>query len=169
MNRNYQKELDGILKNLEESKEEFANGKQLWQLKKMSKEELIETIREIDEMWNYFDRQAEFLESMAEACKSIIDLMGKENLLYINVANNLSVDCDCNANPKEPEMEDIGIYASIDPVAIDQCCYDAIINSTDKGKDSLVKRMKEKNAIHVVEQALELGLGSREYEIINLD
>ena len=66
-------------------------------------------------------------------------------------------------------MDDIGIYASTDPVALDQCCYDAIINSNDKGKTSLVNRMKEKNAIHVVEEAYLLGLGTREYEIISID
>ena len=95
--------------------------------------------------------------------------MKEENLLYINVANKLSIDCDCNAHPKDPEMADIGIYASTDPVALDQCCYDAIINSLDEGKESLVNRMKEKNAIHVVEEAHKLGLGSRDYEIINID
>lgn len=124
---------------------------------------------DVKEMWNYFGNQTAFLESMAEACKAIVDYMKEENLLYINVANKLSIDCDCNAHPKEPEMEDIGIYASIDPVALDQCSYDAIINSNDEGKASLVARMKEKNAIHVVEEAYNLGLGSREYEVINID
>ena len=121
------------------------------------------------EMWNYFGNQTEFLESMAEACKAVVDYMKEENLLYINVANKLSIDCDCNAHPKDPEMADIGIYASTDPVALDQCCYDAIINSLDEGKESLVNRMKEKNAIHIVEEAHKLGLGSRDYEIINID
>ena len=121
------------------------------------------------EMWNYFGNQTEFLESMAEACKAVVDYMKEENLLYINVANKLSIDCDCNAHPKDPEMADIGIYASTDPDALDQCCYDAIINSSDKGKTSLVNRMKEKNAIHVVEEAYLLGLGTREYEIISID
>jgi uncharacterized Fe-S center protein len=106
---------------------------------------------------------------MAEACKSVVDYYGSDNIVYINVANRLSVDCDCNAHPAEPEMADIGIFASIDPVALDQCCYDAIINSTDEGKQSLVDRMNDRNAIHLVEEAERLGLGSRDYVIVNLD
>ncbi len=122
-----------------------------------------------DKMWKLTDDQDGFLESMAEACLSVVDYFKPENLVYINVANNLSIDCDCDANPHNPEMEDIGIFASCDPVAVDQCCYDQIINSTDNGKTSLVNRMHKKNAIHTVEEAYNLGLGSREYEIINLD
>lgn len=113
-------------------------------------------------------KQHGFLESMADACKSVIDYVGEENIVYINVANNLSVDCDCDVHPAEPEMADIGIFASTDPVAIDQACYDAVINSTDPGKASLIKRMEEKNGIHTVETAEELGLGSREYELIEI-
>ncbi len=121
-----------------------------------------------DEMWNHIDDQDGFLESMAEADKSVIEHLKKENMAYINVANKLSIDCDCDAAPHEPEMKDIGVYASLDPVALDQCCYDAVMNSTDEGKTSLVNRMIEKNAIHTVEEAEKLGLGSREYEIIEL-
>ena len=109
------------------------------------------------------------IKSMAEACKSVIDHFGAENMAYINVANRLSIDCDCNSHPKEPEMADIGIFASLDPVALDQCCYDAIINSTDTGKASLVKRMQKLHAIHTVEWANEIGIGSREYEVVNID
>ena len=121
-----------------------------------------------EKMWNFTKDQDAFLESMAEACKSVIDFYRPENMLYINVANKLSVDCDCNAHPKDPEMSDIGIFGSVDPVAIDQACYDAIINSKDEGKASLIERMKSRNAIHLVEHAAELGLGSREYEIIEI-
>ena len=124
---------------------------------------------DITKMWDYFAYQAEFLESMAEACQSVVNYYGKENMAYINVANRLSIDCDCNAHPAEPEMADIGIFASIDPVALDQCCYDAIINSNDPGKEKLVARMKEKNAIKIVEESARLGLGSREYEIVSID
>ena len=92
-----------------------------------------------------------------------------ENMAFINVANKMSIDCDCDPNPHPPELSDIGIFASLDPVAIDQCCYDAVINSSDPGKKSLVNRMKEKYEIHTVEEAHRLGLGSREYEIINID
>lgn len=122
-----------------------------------------------EDMWNYIDNQDGFLESMAEADKAIIDYFGPENLIYINILNRLSIDCDCDSNPKDPEMADIGIMASIDPVALDQCCYDTIMNSKDTGKDSLVTRMQEKHAIHTVEEAENLGLGSRNYEILSLD
>ena len=110
-----------------------------------------------------------FLESMADAASSIIDYFGKENLAYINVMNNLSIDCDCDSNPHEPEMQDIGIFASLDPVAIDKACYDTIMNSDDPKKDSLIERMTSRNAIHTVEQAYEEQLGNIEYEIINID
>ncbi len=122
-----------------------------------------------DKMWDYVGDQNGFLESMAEACKAVVTFFKPENMAYINVANNLSIDCDCDSNPHAPEMADIGIFASLDPVALDQCCYDQIINSKDKGKTSLVNRMKEKNAILIVETANKLGLGSREYEIVDID
>lgn len=109
-----------------------------------------------------------FLECMAEAAKAVIDYMGEKNLLYINVANRLSVDCDCDSNPHEPEMADIGIFASVDPVAVDQACYDAVIHSADPGKAALIERMESRHAIHTVERAAELGAGVREYEIIKL-
>ena len=122
-----------------------------------------------DEMWNYVENQDGFLESMAEADKAVIDYFKPQNMAYINVANKLSIDCDCDANPHDPEMEDIGIFASLDPVALDQCCYDAIMQSQDKGKESLVARMEEKHAIHIVEEASSLEIGTREYEIISID
>lgn len=122
-----------------------------------------------DKSWGFTEDQDGFLESMAEACKGVVDYFKPENITYINVANNLSIDCDCDSNPHAPEMADIGIFASNDPVALDQCCYDQIMNSTDKGKTSLVNRMLEKHAIVTIEEAYNLGLGSREYEIINID
>lgn len=124
---------------------------------------------DVDETWNHIDNQDGFLESMAEADKSIIDYFGKDNIVYINVANNLSIDCDCDSNPHEPEMADIGIFASLDPVALDQCCYDTIMNSTDAKKESLVKRIEEKHGIHTVEEAEILGLGNREYQIVSIN
>lgn len=120
------------------------------------------------ETWNNLPPQDDFLESMADACKGIISYFGKENIVYINVANNLSVDCDCDSNPADPEMNDLGIFASLDPVALDQACYDAVINSNDEGKKALIERMDSRHAIHTVEAAYELGLGNREYEIVNL-
>lgn len=123
----------------------------------------------LDECWNNLPNQDDFLESMADACKGVIDYIGKENIVYINVANNLSVDCDCDNNPKAPEMGDIGIFASTDPVALDQACYDAVKNSKDSGKASLIERMDSRHAIHTVETAYYHNLGNREYEIINID
>ena len=105
---------------------------------------------------------------MADACEGVINYIGQKNMLYINIANNLSVDCDCDSNPHAPEMADLGIFASVDPVALDQACYDAVINSEDEGKKALIERMNSKHGIHTVEAANELGLGNREYEIVNI-
>ena len=117
-------------------------------------------------LWNKAAAQDDCLESMADACKAVISYVGTENMLYISVANNLSVDCDCDGNPKKPEMADLGIFASADPVALDQACYDAVVNAEDPGKAALIRRMEEKHAIHTVEAAAEHGLGSREYELV---
>lgn len=112
--------------------------------------------------------QDAFLEAMAEACKSVVDYIGMENIVYINVANRLSVDCDCDSHPAEPKMADIGIFASYDPVSIDQACVDAVYNSPDPGKKDLIKRIESRNGIHTVETAEKLGLGIRNYEIITI-
>lgn len=122
-----------------------------------------------EELWDNLPEQDDFLESMADASKGVINYMGKENMVYINVANNLSVDCDCDSNPHAPEMADLGIFASIDPVALDQACYDAVVNAKDPGKAALIERMNSRHGIHTVEAANQLGLGNREYEIINID
>ena len=113
--------------------------------------------------------QDSFLESMADADQSVMDFMGRENIVYINVANRLSVDCDCDSNPHDPEMADIGIFASLDPVAVDQACVDAVYASPDPGKAALIERMESRNGIHTVETACALGIGVREYELIYLD
>lgn len=110
-----------------------------------------------------------FLEAMADSCKSIIDHKGKENFVYINVANKLSVDCDCNSSPADPNMDDIGIMASTDPVALDQACVDAVYNSSDERKVELIERIESRHGLHTVETAEELGLGSRDYELIDID
>lgn len=110
-----------------------------------------------------------FLESMADADKSIIDYMGSENLAYINVANKLSVDCDCAAHPEEPKMADIGILSSLDPVSLDKACVDLVYKSTDAGKSHLIERMESRNGIHTVYSAEKLGIGSTDYELICLD
>ena len=113
-------------------------------------------------------KQNAFLEAMAEACKSVVDYIGHENIVYINVANRLSVDCDCDSNPAEPKMADIGIFASADLVSVDQACVDAVYNSSDEGKRDLIKRIESRNGIHTIEAAEILGLGSREYEIVEI-
>ncbi len=117
----------------------------------------------------YKPEQDAFLESMADACDAVIQYVGAKNMVYINVANRLSVDCDCDSNPHEPEMGDIGIFASLDPVAIDQACYDAVKSSKDPGKAALIERMDSRHGIHTVEAAAEHNLGTREYELICLD
>ncbi len=121
------------------------------------------------ELFDKLPPQDHFLESMADACKAVIQYKGAENMVYINVANRLSVDCDCDSHPAEPEMADLGIFASIDPVAVDQACYDAVVNSPDPGKKALIERMDSRYGIHTVEAAAQHGLGNREYEIISLD
>ena len=110
-----------------------------------------------------------FLESMADADSAVIDYLGTRNMAYVNVANRLSVDCDCDAHPHDPEMADLGIFASLDPVAVDQACVDAVYNSPDPGKAALIERMEFRNGIHTIEAAVDLGLGTREYELVTLD
>jgi uncharacterized Fe-S center protein len=112
--------------------------------------------------------QDHFLESMAEAGKSVSDSMKNgKNIVYINVMNRLSIDCDCNGNPAKPDMHDIGILASSDPVALDQACIDLVYAAEDN--ESLVHRIELKNGLHTLEQAEIIGLGSREYELVNID
>lgn len=115
-------------------------------------------------MWS--GDQDAFLESMAEAGKSVTDYLNG-NILYINVMNRLSVDCDCDGNPSKPDMHDIGILASFDPVAVDQACVDLVYAAED-GK-SLVQRIESKNGLHTLEQAEKIGLGRREYQLVNID
>lgn len=109
-----------------------------------------------------------FLESMADAASSIIDYF-KGNIVYINVMKNMSVDCDCCAVAEDPCMADIGILASLDPVAIDQACLDLVYASDDPGRDHLLERIESKNGVHTIEAAADLGFGSREYELITVE
>lgn len=118
--------------------------------------------------WNNLPAQDDFLESMAEAAKAIADHCG-DRILYISVANNLSVDCDCDSNPEEPKMGDIGILASLDPVALDMACTDLVRNADDPGKVHLIERIDSRHGMHTLEYAEAIGLGSRKYELINLD
>ncbi len=109
-----------------------------------------------------------FLESMADAASSVTKLFNN-NIVYINVMSNMSVDCDCCAKAEEPCMKDIGILLSTDPVAIDKACLDLVYNSTDPGKEHLIERIESRNGTHTIECAKELGIGSTEYELINID
>ncbi len=116
----------------------------------------------------WYDDQDAFLESMAEAAKSVSDKFGHgEKMLYISVMNHLSVDCDCDGNPAAPDMHDIGILGSLDPVALDQACVDLVYKAPDG--ESLIKRMESRHGIHTLEHAAEIGLGSREYNFVNID
>ena len=108
-----------------------------------------------------------FLEAMADAAKSVVEYF-KGNMAFINVMCNMSVDCDCCAVAADPKICDIGILASLDPIALDQACVDLVYKSEDEGKSHLIERMESKNGIHTVEAAADLGFGSREYELIKL-
>lgn len=124
----------------------------------------IHTGGEGGSMWSA--DQDSFLESMAEAGKSVSDYMNGD-MLYINVMNRLSVDCDCDGNPAEPDMHDVGILASLDPVAVDQACID-IVYAVEDG-ESLVNRIESRNGLLTLEHAEEIGLGSRTYTLENID
>lgn len=108
-----------------------------------------------------------FLESMADAASAVVDYF-QGNMVFINVMKNMSVDCDCCAVAEDPCMKDIGILASLDPIAIDQACLDLVYASDDPGRDHLLERIESRNGVHTVEAAAELGFGSREYELIEL-
>lgn len=118
--------------------------------------------------WGNLPPQDDFLESMAEAAKAIIDHCG-DKILYINVANNLSVDCDCDSSPEDPKMGDIGILASLDPVALDKACTDLVRASEDHGKIHLIERIDSRNGMHTLEYGEKIGLGSQKYELVKLD
>ena len=109
-----------------------------------------------------------FLESMADAASSVVEYF-KGNAVYINVMKNMSVDCDCCAVAEDPCMKDIGILISEDPIAIDQACLDLVYAADDPGRDHLLERIESRNGVHTVEAAAELGFGTREYELIEVD
>lgn len=125
------------------------------------------TTTDMAETWGNVPPDSIFQESMAEASKSIIDAAG-ENILYINVGNNLSVDCDCVATPAAPEMAEIGLFASLDPVALDQACVDAVFNSDDPGKAALIERIISRSGPYNLEYAEQIGAGTRNYKLVEL-
>ena len=108
-----------------------------------------------------------FKEAMADADKSIMDYF-KENIAFINVMANMSVDCDCCAVAEDPCMKDIGVLASLDPVALDKACLDLVYTSKDPGRDHLIERIESRNGAHIIEAAEKLGVGSTEYELIEI-
>lgn len=112
--------------------------------------------------------QDDFLESMGEAAKSVVEYLGNgQRIVYVSVMNRLSVDCDCDGNAAEPDMHDIGILASTDPVALDQACIDLVYAAEDGG--SLVERIESRNGLHTLEYAEQIGLGNRTYQLVSLD
>ena len=119
-----------------------------------------------EEMWTA--NHDKFLEAMADAASSVIKHFNG-NIVYINVMSNMSVDCDCCAVAEDPCMKDIGILASLDPVAIDKACLDLVYNSNDPGKEHLIERIESRNGIHTIDSAEKLGIGSKDYELISID
>lgn len=120
------------------------------------------------ELFNNLPEQDRFLEAMADAASSVVKYFNG-NAVYINVMKNISIDCDCDGNASAPCMKDIGILASLDPIAVDQACLDLVYNSNDPGKDKLTQRIESLHGVHTVEAAAELGFGSRDYELINIE
>ena len=117
------------------------------------------------ELFNNLPEQDKFLEAMADAASSVVNYFNG-NIVYINIMKNISIDCDCDGNASLPCMNDIGILASIDPVAVEQACLDLVYNSNDLGKEKLIKRIESLHGIHTIEAASELEIGSRDYDLI---
>lgn len=120
---------------------------------------------EVEKLWTANGNA--FKEAMADADKSIMDYF-KENIAFINVMANMSVDCDCCAVAEDPCMKDIGVLASLDPVALDKACLDLVYASKDPGRDHLIERIESRNGAHIIEAAEKLGVGSTEYELIEI-
>ena len=124
-----------------------------------------------DSLWQNIAEQDAFLESMAASAQSVADYFG-EKILYIDVMNNLSVDCDCDANPHAPEMNDIGILASTDPVALDQACVDlvyAVHPAAGDNNKPLIERIESRHGTHTIDHAEKIGMGSKKYTLVELD
>ena len=119
-------------------------------------------------LWNNLPEQDAFLESMAEAASAVVKYF-KGNMAFINIMANMSVDCDCVNVAEDPCMKDMGILVSLDPVAIDRACLDIVINSDDPGKEHFLERVRTRNGEHTIDVAEELGVGSKEYDLIEID
>lgn len=118
-------------------------------------------------LWSNTAPQDRFLEAMADSAKSVVDYF-QSKIIYINIMCNMSVDCDCCSVAEDPCMKDIGILASIDPVAIDQACIDFVNNAEDPGKEHFLERVNSRNGVHTIESAEKIGLGKRQYNLINI-
>ena len=124
------------------------------------------------ECWSHTEDQDGFLESMAAAAQAVHNYFGKGRILYIDVMNNLSVDCDCDGSPDAPRMKDVGILASTDPVALDKACTDLVFNhNATEGDDEkpIIERINRQHGLHILDYAASIGLGSLKYELISLD
>ena len=120
------------------------------------------------ECWKHLAEQDTFLECMAEAACSIVKLFNG-NMAFINVMKNISIDCDCNGKAEPPCMMDVGICASVDPVACDCACLDIIKNCEDSGKEKFLERVNSKHGLHTIDVACDMGVGMKEYELVNID
>lgn len=118
-------------------------------------------------LWDMVAKQDEFLEAMADSAKSVVEYF-KGNIAYINIMCNMSVDCDCCSVAEDPCMKDIGILASLDPIAIDQACIDLVKKSNDPGKEHFLERVNSRHGTHTIDSAAELGYGNKEYELIEI-
>lgn len=118
-------------------------------------------------LWDHVAEQDKFLEAMADSASSVVNYF-KDRIAYINVMCNMSVDCDCCSVAEDPCMKDIGILASLDPIAIDQACIDLVRNSNDEGKEHFLERVESRHGTHTIDAAAELGFGTKEYELINI-
>lgn len=123
---------------------------------------------DVNKLWENLPSQDNFIEAMADAASSVHNYF-KGNIAYINIMKNMSVDCDCCAEAEDPCMKDIGILASLDPVAIDKACLDLGYNSTDPGKNHLIERIETRHGNHIIDASCKLNFGSCEYELINID
>ena len=121
------------------------------------------------QLWQNLPEQDDFLESMAAAAQAVADYMGKGNIVYINVMNNMSVDCDCDSHPADPMLKDMGILASTDPVALDQACLDLVFNHKGKAGDDekpLIERINRQHGTYITDYAERIGLGSKTYKLV---
>lgn len=120
-------------------------------------------------MEKFFDtEQDKFLESMADAAYSVVEYF-KGNMVFVNVMKNLSIDCDCCSVAEDPCMKDVGILVSLDPIAVDRACLDLIYASNDKGRDHFIERVESRHGVHTIEAASEMGFGTMEYELIEMN